>query len=315
MSTVRTPTRSLPVPVADVRLADAVSTFLGTIAVPNTRRAYATALARMVHEFGADTDTAALDPDRVAAWFTRAWGQRAAKTFNTRLSALGSACSYWRVQGWLGTDPLVRLRTRPLRPDRVRALSTAEVDSVLALHAPLRERVLWTLLYESAARTEEILPLDVGELDTTNRCAEVTRKGGAKDVIVWQTGTARLLPRLLGGRRDGPLFLTDRRAKPSVALADIHQPSGRARLSYRRAAELFEHHTAALPGGPYTLHQLRHSALTHAAEAGASTPMLMALSGHTSVRSLGRYARVSAEALGRWQAQRDPAARRAGRPR
>ncbi len=88
--------------------------------------------------------------------------------------------------------------------------------------------------------------------------------------------------------------------------------TGRARLSYRRAAEVFESHTENLPGGLYTLHQLRHSGLTHAAEDGASTPMLMALSGHTSVRSLAKYARVSAEALERWQAERDPAARGSG---
>ena len=62
--------------------------------------------------------------------------------------------------------------------------------------------------------------------------------------------------------------------------------------------------------GPFTLNQLRHSKLTHAAEAGASTPMLMALSGHASVRSLAKYTRVSAEALGRWQAETDPASRR-----
>jgi integrase len=73
---------------------------------------------------------------------------------------------------------------------------------------------------------------------------------------------------------------------------------------------LFEEHTVQMTRGPFTLHQLRHSRLTHAAESGASTPMLMALSGHTSVRSLTRYAKVSAEALGRWQAQTDPAARR-----
>ncbi|WP_031162200.1 hypothetical protein [Streptosporangium roseum] len=52
--------------------------------------------------------------------------------------------------------------------------------------------------------------------------------------------------------------------------------SGRARLSYRRAAELFEAATADLPGGPWTLHQLRHSALTHAAEDGANTSTLLA---------------------------------------
>jgi hypothetical protein len=38
--------------------------------------------------------------------------------------------------------------------------------------------------------------------------------------------------------------------------------------------------------------------------------MLMARSGHTAVRSLARYARVSAEALQRHQAERDPALRR-----
>jgi integrase/recombinase XerC/integrase/recombinase XerD len=160
-----------------------------------------------------------------------------------------------------------------------------------------------------ACRAEEALMLNVADLDTANRRAVVTRKGGARDVIVWQTGTARLLPRPLNGRRTGPVFLTDRRAKPSVALADVDPTTGCARLSYRRAAELFENHTAGMPRGPFTLHQLRHSQLTHAAETGANTPMLMALSGHTSVRSLAKYARVSAEALGRWQAERDPARR------
>jgi integrase/recombinase XerC/integrase/recombinase XerD len=38
--------------------------------------------------------------------------------------------------------------------------------------------------------------------------------------------------------------------------------------------------------------------------------MLMAPSGHTSVRSLAKYARVSADALSRHQAERDPARRR-----
>ena len=37
--------------------------------------------------------------------------------------------------------------------------------------------------------------------------------------------------------------------------------------------------------------------------------MLMARSGHTSTRSLARYARVSAEALQHWQEDRDPGRR------
>jgi hypothetical protein len=48
---------------------------------------------------------------------------------------------------------------------------------------------------------------------------------------------------------------------------DLDPVTGRARLSYRRAAELFEQATAVCRGGPWTLHQLHHRALTHAAEA------------------------------------------------
>jgi integrase/recombinase XerC/integrase/recombinase XerD len=306
--------RTLPTVAAGVRLADAVKVYLATIPAVNTRRGYAVALDRLVRDFGADGDVALLDPDRVAGWFVFVWGVRAPKTFNLRLTALSSACAYWREQGWLATDPLVRLRARPAPPDNSKAMTTAEVSELLGKDAPLRERVLWTMLYESAARAEEILALDVDDLDTVNRCATVTRKGGARDVVYWQTGTARLLPRLIVGRKSGPLFLTDRQAKPSVALDDVDRLTGRARLSYRRAAALLEHHTAKMKRGPFTLHQLRHSKLTHAAEDGASTPMLMALSGHTSVRSLVKYTKVSAEALGRWQAETDPAARRP-RPR
>ena len=60
----------------------------------------------------------------------------------------------------------------------------------------------------------------------------------------------------------------------------------------------------------WTLHQLRHSLLTHAAEDGTSTPMLLARSRHASVRSLERYARPGPEAVARHAARTDPAARR-----
>ncbi|WP_328404854.1 tyrosine-type recombinase/integrase [Nocardia sp. NBC_00403] len=302
--------RTLPTVAAGVRLADGVKMYLDTIPVDNTRRGYGAALDRLVRDFGADTDVALLDPDRVSGWFVFVWGAKSPKTFNLRLTALASACAWWRKQDWLTGDPLVRLQARPAPPDNSRAMTHDEVAGLLDSDAPLRERTWWTMLYETAARAEEILMLDVEDLDTVNRCATVVRKGGARDVIYWQTGTARLLPRLIAGRKRGPLFLTDRKAKPSVALEDIDPTTRRARLSYRRAATLFEEHTTVMKRGPFTLHQLRHSKLTHAAETGASTPMLMALSGHSSVRSLAKYTRVSAEALGRWQAETDPASRR-----
>jgi integrase len=290
----------------------AIAAFLETVKSPGTWRAYAGTLRALASQLGASTTLDELDgpaaADRVADWFRDRWGSKAPSTHNRNLDALRSAIKYWREQGWLEEDPSRRLRRQSRPADRSRALSRVDIEALLTREdLGLRERTLWRMLYETAARAAEVLALDVEDLDLPNRRTKVTRKGGAVDVIVWQTSTARLLPRLLAGRRSGPVFTTTRRARVPLAPGDVDRDSGRARLSYRRAAELFEQATGGL-----TLHQLRHSALTHAAEDGANTSTLMAYSGHTSVRSLVRYARVSPEALGRWQEGRDPASRRNG---
>jgi integrase/recombinase XerD len=100
------------------------------------------------------------------------------------------------------------------------------------------------------------------------------------------------------------VFLADRATARPVPAADLDPASSRARLSYRRAAARFHQATG------WTLHQLRHSALTHQAEDGTNTPMLLARSRHASVRSLECYARPGPEAVARHVASRDPAARR-----
>jgi integrase len=71
----------------------------------------------------------------------------------------------------------------------------------------LRERTLWRLLYETAARANELLALNVEDLDLTNRRARVHNKGGTVEWVFWQTGSAQLLPRLLARRIGGPGLL------------------------------------------------------------------------------------------------------------
>jgi integrase/recombinase XerC/integrase/recombinase XerD len=292
-----------------VTLGAAIGAYLSGLAHPETagtHRVYSGHLRRLAARFGQDTGLTAITPEAVAEWFTATWGERSPATWNGAFDTLRTASRYWVEQGWCAGELTRTLRRRKPRPDRDRALSREQVEELLTRGgASLRDRVLWRMAYETAARVGELLALDVPDLDTPNRCARVRRKGGALDVVVWQTQTARLLPRLLKGRTSGPVFLTERRARVQLPPADLDPESGRARLSYRQAEGIFK----AASGGA-TLHQLRHSALTHAAEDGTSTPMLMARSGHTSVRSLAKYARVSAEALKRHQAATDPARRR-----
>ncbi len=77
----------------------------------------------------------------------------------------------------------------------------------------------------------ELLALDVTDLDLPNKRARVVSKGGAHDLIHYQTGAAQLLPRLLNGRRGGPVFLTDRLPARAVATCDLCPETGRTRLS------------------------------------------------------------------------------------
>lgn len=291
-------------------LTAAIDAFLAILDNSGTARGYGGTLLAMATHLGPDVTVADLGlperADEVCSWFSQRWEKAAPATWNRNLDALRSSVVYWADQGWLDGDPTRGLRRRRRPLDHTRALSRPDVQALLTrVDIALRDKTLWRILYETAARISEILSLDVPDLNLATHQARVRRKGGAADVIVWQTGTARLLPRLLEGRKTGPVFLTERRARLALPSADLDPASGQARLSYRRAAEIFQH-----ASGGSTLHQLRHSALTHAAEDGANTSTLLAFSGHTSVTSLARYARVSPEALSRWQEGRDPARRR-----
>ena len=243
----------------DVTLGRAADAYLATLPGAehaSTRRTYGRILRRVVTEFGAETLPDEIDAGRFAEWFGSQWAGRSPSTWNVSLDAVRSAAAYWQRQGWLAADFSRMLVRRRPRPDRARALSRSEVDQLLTRKdISLRERTFWRMLYETAARSAEVLALDVEDLDLPNRCARVRRKGGAIDIIVWQTGTARLLPRLLKGRTTGPVFVTERKARVQLPAADLDE-HGRARLSYQQAEALF---TKASGGA--TLHQLRHSAL------------------------------------------------------
>jgi integrase len=62
--------------------------------------------------------------------------------------------------------------------------------------------------------------------------------------------------------------------------------------------------------GGWTLHQLRHSRLTHLAEAGVTGPLLMAKSRHGSVKALAIYANPTFGAVAGTTARLDRARRR-----
>lgn len=297
----------------------AVARFLDLIPTPTTRAGYGETLARLVDVAG-ERSAAGLAPEDYAAVMDR-WNTAAAATWNRHLSALTSFTAWAQRQELLATNPARRLERRKPARRGDRSIPRARLDKLFTddRHA-LRERVLWRMLYETAARAEELLTLNVEDLDLEFRRARVVSKGGAIEYVHWATGTARLLPRLLRGREVGPVFLSERKAPASgrhaPAAADVCPATGRGRLSYERAEYLFKIASRALDphGEGWTLHQLRHSQLQHLAAAGRTAPELQAKSRHQHLASLGHYVRLGEETSARITMEADPASRRGPRP-
>jgi integrase len=296
-----------------VSLGDAVAAYFAERDLaPTSRRVYRLTLNRLVSHFGWGIPAAEITPRALAQFVASDYSHLAPASWNRTVATLGSFFAYTSRQGWTPAAPATALERRRARSDqaahaRRRAIAEDELRAFLDGDHPLREKTLWWLLYETAARANEVLALDIGDVDFANRRAVVLGKSGRAELVGWETKTARLLPRLLRGRKRGPVFLADIAPAPSrqPALADFDPDSRRARLSYRRAAQLFSH-----ASGGWTLHQLRHSRLTHLAEAGIALPLLMAKSRHTSLTSLAVYAKPTFEAVAKATAALDPHQRR-----
>ena len=300
--------RRLAPAAGDVTLGQAVDAYLVTLGgaeQASTHRTYGRILRRVVDEFGAETAPDKVDAERFAEWFGSQWAGRAPSTWNVSLDAVRSAAAYWQRQGWLAADFSRMLVRRKPRPDRSRALSRAEVDQLLTRKdISLRERTLWRMLYETAARSAEVLALDVEDLDLPNRAPGSAARAAPSTSSCGRPEPPGSCPACSRAAR--PARCSSPTARPgcscppptSTPPAGPGCPTSRPRPCSPR------------PPAARRCTSSATRALTHDAEDGTGTPMLMARSGHTSARSLARYARVSAEALARHQAERDPARRR-----
>jgi integrase/recombinase XerD len=207
--------------------------------------------------------------DRLAAALARRAMASDARTVNRELSTLRGAIAWWREQGWIEADPVAGLRHA--RPDALGApLSGEQVGQLLRLPASLREHAFWRLLHDCGAPAAEVLALDADHLDLSRHQARLRPGDHSPAPLEWREPTSQVLRWLLAGRTWGPVFLTDRRARAGHPAADTCRGTGQARMSYRRAAEIFTESTRPLDAGGrgWTLHQL--SAARRAGPAGVT---------------------------------------------
>lgn len=292
----------------DRTLGAAVDAFLDVGRPDTTARTYAGTLERLAARLGRDRPLAGVAGGELEDAANELWGHLAPRTWNRHVATVRSFLSWCRDHGWPAGDLYLSADRRSVPGDDSKAIPLPQLERLWNdRKIPLRERALWRLLYDSASRADAALGLDVPDLDLANRQARARVKGGHIHLLHFQTDAARLLRNLTAGRDAGPVFLTERRAASHrvTAAADLDPESGRARLSYEMAEQLFKEHS-----GGATLHRLRHSRLTHLGEQNVSAPLLMAISGHRRLSSLQQYVMPSRAAVAKLMADTDPDRRR-----
>jgi integrase len=259
---------------------------------PNTRRVYATVIDKLIAHLDPARQLANVDASEVANALETLWDDAAPSTWNRNRAAVGSWLGWCHtVKRWPAPALRSDCERRAEHADHTQDLPKRAIDRQLSRRdIPLREKTLWRMLYETAARASEVLALDVEQLDLANRRAPVRSKGGQIEWVHWGTGTAHLLPRLLRlsdrtSRTSGPLFLANRKPTPArqPPARDICPHTGRPRLGYDRARILLLAYTGWRP------HQLRHSAATHLGEKKVPLQLIMAKTRHRSPRTAMRY--------------------------
>ncbi|MCX4902267.1 hypothetical protein OHU11_41185 (plasmid) [Streptomyces sp. NBC_00257] len=102
-----------------------------------------------------------------------------ADTVNRELSIARKAIGWWQRQGWIEGDPTIGIGRWSAPPDRTKALAENQIAALWRLDVALREKTQWKMLYESAARADEVLCLNVEDLYPQDKRGKITAKGEA----------------------------------------------------------------------------------------------------------------------------------------
>ncbi|MEU7004942.1 tyrosine-type recombinase/integrase [Nonomuraea sp. NPDC046570] len=151
------------------------------VANPNTHRAYASAIDRTIAEIGGGARRLAdVSDTEIGDALATLWGASKPATWNRNRAAVSSWLTWCQAKKkWAAPAVPADAERRRGHVDHTKAVGKTKIHRLLSRRdIPLRERTLWQMLYETAARAAEILSLNVEDLDLENNRALLRSKGG-----------------------------------------------------------------------------------------------------------------------------------------
>ena len=129
---------------------------------PNTRRGYTGVLDRLLAALGASRPLAEISGEELAGLLEQLWGQRAPATWNRNRGAVAAWLSWCAASGLPAPVLPASAGRRREHLNATRAVSRPAIDRALSRRdVPLREKTLWRMLDETAARASEVLALNI----------------------------------------------------------------------------------------------------------------------------------------------------------
>ncbi|MGG5812477.1 tyrosine-type recombinase/integrase [Falsiroseomonas sp. CW058] len=274
--------------------------FAANIRNPNTRRAYARAVADFLTWCEAEAGVASLaavQPLHVATWIEMQTRERSAPTAKQRLAALRHLFD-WLVTGQvISTNPAASVRgprhsaTKGKTPVLDAAEARQLLDSIdVSTSIGLRDRALIALMVFSFARVGAALGMRVEDVYTQGRrlWVRLREKGGKRHEIPCHHTLEEYLHAYLDGAGiaddpKGPLFRTIGRGTGRLTRAPL--PQANAYAMVRRRAE------AAGIGTRIGNHTFRATGITAYLKNGGTLENAAAMANHASTRTTQLYDR------------------------
>jgi integrase/recombinase XerC/integrase/recombinase XerD len=215
------------------------------------------------------------------------WASLSLASRNRKAATLKSFFSWAFDEGLLSRDLSLQI-TCPKVPRKLpHFLSVDETLAVLKSfdthpEVPLREKVLFLLLYGGGLRISEACNLKWSEVQISQKVLRVTGKGGKERVIALPSLTIEVLVRWQKESAFNDYVLGASPLNTRTAYEMVRQSGKRAELLK-----------------PLHPHALRHSFATHLLTSGANLRTLQEMLGHESLTATEKYTHLGIDQLAR----------------
>ena len=134
-------------------------------------------LDRLLAGLGASRPLAEVSGEELAGLLEQLWGRCAPATWNRNRGAVAAWLSWCAASRMPAPVLPASAERRREHLNATRAIPRPAIERALSRRVvPLREKTLWRILYETAARASEVLALTIEDLDLDARRAPIPRR-------------------------------------------------------------------------------------------------------------------------------------------